>query len=540
MTITSAYAASPTTLDLVTDVLVIGGGLAGTWAAIAAAREGARVILVDKGYCGTSGVTASAGPGHWWVPPLPGAREAAIDKRLGSAHGLADARWMGRIIDTTWTSLPTLADYYEFPQDEHGVTHYRGLRGPEYLRGLRRLVLDSGVTILDHSPALELLRNDQGEVAGARGWRRQAGGAWQVRAGAVVLASGGCAFLSRLLGCHTNTGDGYLMAAEAGAELSGMEFSSYYCIAAAGSSMTRSMVYSFGEYFDGADRPLHIPAGPGFTDALAKALIEGPVYCRLNRVPAQIRAQLPSIQPNLMLPFDRRGIDPYLDKFAVTLHAEGTVRGVGGLRVIDDNCQTTVPGVFAAGDAASRELIAGATSGGGAQNSAWALSSGQWAGRGAARLARQKPDRSASLQGFSGVGLQSRPALATTRPSELIQRIQAEVHPLEKNLFRSGNQIGRSLTALENVWDEVRDGLQVDEHNPLRAREIAAMAATARWCYSAADQRKESRGMHQRSDAPEQNRLFDGHLRIAGIDQPWTRFDPVPASVNPLPQGHAQ
>jgi succinate dehydrogenase/fumarate reductase flavoprotein subunit len=136
--------------------------------------------------------------------------------------------------------------------------------------------------------------------------------------------------------------------------------------------------------------------------------------------------------------------------------------------------------------------------------------------------------------------LQSRPALAKTRPNELIQRIQAEVHPLEKNLFRSGNQIGRSLQALENVWDEVREGLQVDEHNPLKAREIAAMAATARWCYSAAQQRRESRGMHQRSDTPEQSPLFDAHLRIAGVDQPWTRLDAVPAPITPPPQGHAQ
>lgn len=540
MTTTATPTESRTTLDLVADVLIIGGGLAGTWAAVAAAREGARVILVDKGYCGTSGVTATAGPGHWWVPPVPGAREAAIEKRMVSAHGLADARWMARIIDTTWTSLPTLAGYYDFPQNEQGVTQYRGLRGPEYLRGMRRLVLDSGVTILDHSPALELLRNAQGEVAGARGWRRQAGGNWQVRAGAVVLASGGCAFLSRLLGCHTNTGDGYLMAAEAGAELSGMEFSSYYCIAAAGSSMTRSMIYSFGEYFDAADRPLHIATGPDFTETLAKALLDGPVYCRLNRVPAQIRAQLPSIQPNLMLPFDRRGIDPYRDRFAVTLHPEGTIRGVGGLRVIDDDCQTTVPGVFAAGDAASRELIAGATSGGGAQNSAWALSSGQYAGRGAARLARQKTPGSAALLGFGGIGLQLRPATPKARPNELIQRIQAEVHPLEKNLFRSGSQIGRSLQALETVWDEVREGLPVDSQNPLRAREIVAMAATARWCYTAAGQRQESRGMHQRSDTPEQNPLFDAHLRVAGIDQPWTRHDPTNPSVQSQPQGHAQ
>ena len=494
--------------ELSCDVVIVGGGLAGTWAAIAAAREGVSVILVDKGYCGTSGVTATAGPGHWWVPP--GAREAAIDKRLGTAYGLADARWMARAIETTWTSLPGLSDYYAFPQNEHGQTQYRGLRG------LRRRVLDSGVKILDHHPALELLRDDHGSVVGARGWRRQAGGDWLIRAGAVVLATGGCAFLSRLLGSHTNTGDGYLMAAEAGAELSGMEFSNYYCIAAAGSSMTRSMVYSFGEYFDAADRPLGINGGPSFTEDLAKALLNGPVYCRLNRVPADIRAQLPSIQPNLMLPFDRRGVDPYRERFAVTLHPEGTIRGVGGLRLMDDDCQTSVPGVFAAGDAASREPIAGATSGGGAQNSAWALSTGQWAGRGAARLARQKAAYHGALRGFEG---------ASGGSAELVQRIQAEVHPLDKNLFRSGHQLERSLRELDNVWDQLQSTPLTG--NPLRARETAAMAATARWCYTAAALRKESRGMHQRSDTPGQRSQYDAHLRLSGVDQIQARFDSI-------------
>lgn len=524
-------------LDLTADVLIIGGGLAGTWAAVAAAREGCRVILVDKGFCGTSGVTATAGPGHWWVPPQPEARRAAIDKRLATAYGLADPRWMARAIDTTWTSLPSLAGYYDFPQDEAGVTQYRGLRGPEYLRGLRRLVEDSGVTILDHSPALELLRNEHGAIAGARGWRRQLGGDWQVRAAAVVVATGGCAFLSRLLGSHTNTGDGYLMAVEAGAELSGMEFSNYYGIAAAGSSMSRSMVYSFGDYFDASDRALPINQGPTFTDDLARALLDGPVYCRLNRVPALVRQQLPTIQPNLMLPFDRRGIDPYRERFAVTLHAEGTIRGVGGLRVINDNCQTTVPGLFAAGDAASREPITGATSGGGAQNSAWALSSGQWAGRGAARLARERSITQGRLQGFQGIGLNRQHTATTPENQALIQRIQAEVHPLDKNLFRSGSQLSRSLQALDAVWDQVRHSSLAADQNPLRAREVVAMAATARWCYCAAEQRRESRGMHQRSDVPRQDAQFDAHLRVGGLDHLWSRLDPLPTTALPSTPG---
>jgi glycine/D-amino acid oxidase-like deaminating enzyme len=50
-----------TTLEA--DVLVLGGGPAGTWAAVTAARDGASVVLADKGYCGTSGATASVD--HW-------------------------------------------------------------------------------------------------------------------------------------------------------------------------------------------------------------------------------------------------------------------------------------------------------------------------------------------------------------------------------------------------------------------------------------------------------------------------------------------
>jgi len=52
---------NPATIDHDADVLVIGGGPAGTWAAIAAATSGAKVVLVDKGCCGISGATAAAG-----------------------------------------------------------------------------------------------------------------------------------------------------------------------------------------------------------------------------------------------------------------------------------------------------------------------------------------------------------------------------------------------------------------------------------------------------------------------------------------------
>ncbi|GAB7127704.1 FAD-binding protein [Silvimonas sp. JCM 19000] len=506
-------------LNLDADVLVLGGGLAGTWAAVAAARRGARVIIAEKGYCGSSGVTASAGPGHWWVPPDPELRRAAIDKRLALAYGLAERDWMARIIDLTWRTLPTLAPYYAFARDEHGVTQYRGLRGPEYMRAMRQLALDHGVRILDQAPALELLLHADGAVAGARGHQRQGGYDWQVRAGAVVMATGGCAFLSPLLGAHTNTGDGYLMAAEAGAALSGMEFSACYTVAQAGTSMTRSMSYAFATYYDAAGQELPIPRGPDNSSHIARALLQGPVFCSLHRMPEHIRAQLPQISPNVLLPFVRQGIDPFRDRFRVELRAEGTVRGIGGLDIVSADCATRVPGLYAAGDAATRELIAGATSGGGAQNSAWALSSGQWAGQGAADYVAQTGlRRNARVEAIGAAGVRPTTQAAAPDLASVLATVKAEMLPLDKNLFRTEARLRQSLAVLDLTWNAIREG-GGRLYKP-RWREAAALVATARWSYRAALARTESRGMQQRLDYPGTDPALARRLVQHGVDQP--------------------
>jgi succinate dehydrogenase/fumarate reductase flavoprotein subunit len=85
-------------LDLVTDVLIIGGGPSGTWAAWSAANNGAKVVLVDKGYCGTSGAAASSGNGVWYVPPDPEQRETAMASREAMGGFLADRNWMTRVL----------------------------------------------------------------------------------------------------------------------------------------------------------------------------------------------------------------------------------------------------------------------------------------------------------------------------------------------------------------------------------------------------------------------------------------------------------
>ena len=273
-------------LDVLADVLVIGGGPAGVWAAVAASEAGARVILVDKGYLGTSGATAPSNTGTWFVPPGEG-RRVAIEQRQPRTGGLADPRWVERTLDTAWEKLHCLAAWgYPFPDDDEGKPYLANLRGPDYMHFMRRRVLAAGVTILDHHPALELL-GDGEAVAGGAGIDRQRNRSWRVRAGAVVLATGGCAFAERMLGAAALTGDGYLMAAEAGAVLSGMEFSAQYAFTPKPSALNKGLPFRWASFTREDGTPIST-AGRDRHAAVAEALLEGPVFAQYDKAAPEV------------------------------------------------------------------------------------------------------------------------------------------------------------------------------------------------------------------------------------------------------------
>ncbi|TXK83880.1 FAD-dependent oxidoreductase [Paenibacillus sp. N3.4] len=511
------------------DVLVIGGGPAGTWAAIAAAKEGANVVLVDKGYCGTSGATAPSGTGVWYVEPDAKAREEAMASRAALGGYLAKSDWMQRVLDFTYHNMNQIGELgYRFPIDETGTIQRQSLQGPDYMKLMRTQVRKAGVRILDHSPALELLADEHG-VAGAAGLHSQNNNKWRVDAGAVVIATGGCAFLSKALGTNVLTGDGYLLAAEAGAELSGMEFSTSYSIAPAFSPVTKSAFYHWATFYYEDGTVIEGAGSKRGRSVIAKTLIaKQKVFARLDKADAELQRAMRKAQPNFFLSFDRLRIDPFTRKFPITLRYEGTVRGTGGIHIVDEHCSTHVPGLYASGDAATRELICGGFTGGGSHNAAWAMSSGYWSGEGAARYALKLGEKRLSrrprgLSETSGVQAYVSERSGALRTDEVVRLVQNEVFPLDRNWFRSETKLRDSMNRLDELWREQKLGLRDGNGSSYKIREAAAMTATARWMYASAIERTETRGMHRREDFPQTDPNQHYRLLSGGLNHVWTR-----------------
>ena len=513
-------------LALEADVLVLGGGPADAWAALTAARDGARVVLADKGYCGTSGVAATAGVGHWAVPPDEALRAEAMALRTRLGGGLTDPVWQARVLDETWRRLEELAKSgYPLAKDDAGRPVLRIGQAPQYMRFMRGLVQKAGVTILDHSPAVELLTDPEGVVAGARGLQRQKRRTWEARAGAVVLATGGCTWKSRSLGGDVNTGDGQLFGAEVGAKLSGMEFSSFFGIVPKATSMDKNGYFGFATFTreDGSEIEGQLI---GSRAPLLKAALAGSVFAQFDRAPGHLRATMRAAMPNFFMVMDKLGTDPFARRFPIDFVLEGTVRGTGGLKVVDSECWTGVHGLFAAGDTVSRELIVGGATGAGAPNAAWAVSSGTWAGRAAARHARVVHGRRSSLVGTGGAGI--RPAKGDGAEGawrEVLRAVQAETHSIAVNVFRTDERLRGSLVRLERLWREVRAFLGGELDEQLRSRECAAMIAMARWAYASALVRTETRAMHTREDHPAKDEAQRHRILSGGLDVVWTRVD---------------
>ena len=190
---------------------------------------------------------------------------------------------------------------------------------------------------------------------------------------------------------------------------------------------------------------------------------------------------------------------------------------------IDADGATSVPGLFAAGDAASREPVVGATSGGGGPNSTWAIASGFTAGRSAAAHAaalgpsahQRRAQRADQRDQVTAT------AIDAGQAAFYISVAQAAMFPLERNFTRDAAGLRDSLDRLDDARRSLCEAERTssDPRGRRREREIAAMLATARWICASALERRETRGIHRRRDFPAVSDAPVRGLKLRGIDE---------------------
>ena len=234
--------------QLSTDVLVVGAGGAGMYAAIAAAGDGASVLLVDKGQVGRGGATIMA---QMTVAVALGAAEPDsvelhLEDTLRAGRGLCNeelARLVcsdgpKRIVEmeqwgTRWAREDGRIKQEMAPGHSVKRCCYVDFlnTGPAVAATLRRKVSEStNIRRISNLAVLEILTRD-GRAIGAVALSL-ADGEWvTIQARAVILAAGGLTKLYERNSASANMGgEAYALALSAGAELIDMEFVQFFPI----------------------------------------------------------------------------------------------------------------------------------------------------------------------------------------------------------------------------------------------------------------------------------------------------------------------
>ena len=236
---------------LESDVLVIGGGVAGLCAALAAADHGCEVLLLVKGtliesntHYAQGGVAAVLGDGerelrddvdlHVQDTLQAGAGlcdESVVRELLGDAAPAIDfLRHQGCLFDRAADGHLALAR--EGGHSARRILHAHGdSTGAEVARSLAAAVLaHARITVVENAFAIDLLTSGEGQAGRAVGvlyHRREE--LMAAVAGATVLATGGCGWVWReTSNPPVATGDGLAMAYRAGAETLDMEFMQFH------------------------------------------------------------------------------------------------------------------------------------------------------------------------------------------------------------------------------------------------------------------------------------------------------------------------
>jgi succinate dehydrogenase/fumarate reductase flavoprotein subunit len=370
------------------DVLVVGGGTAGSMAALSAAQHGADVLLLEKAHVRHSGALAMGmdGVNNAVVPGKSTPEDYVTDITLAN-DGIVDQRTIYQTATRGFDMIKRLEGYgVKFEKDELDTYAVRKVhRSGSYVlpmpegkdvkkvlyRTLRARAVREKVRIENRVMPVRLLTRS-GRVVGAAGFDTRSGEFVTVSARAVVLSTGACGRLGLpasgyLYGTYenpTNAGDGYAMAYHAGAELTGIEcFQINPLIKDYNGPACAYVANPFGGYQVNAEGNRFVDCDYWSGQMMAEVKREldsarGPIYLKLSHLPDATISQLEGILHTTERPtrgtfHAGRGHDYRTHDVEMHISEVGLCSGHSASGVwVDEHAATTVPGLYAAGDMA--------------------------------------------------------------------------------------------------------------------------------------------------------------------------------------------
>lgn len=375
------------------DIVILGGGSAGTFAAINAKKTNpkAKVVVLDKGPIETSGAIGR-GMDALNIVSVPGygTPEDVVEALTKVTEGVLDQECAYVLGQKSLEIIKDLEEYTKrvpgdlFPLDENGnykcsYLHptekplYLAMDGEDIKRALARQVRRLGCTVLDRTAAVKLLTKE-GKVAGVFAFNIRTGKHYLIKAPAVIITAG-CAgkfgmprdgYLSGIYEFPGNTGDGYTLAYHAGAELINMEcFQTNLLMKDFNGPACGYVVIPRGGYGVNALGQKYWSHGYWSGDMFLAVWREftegrGPVYLKMDHLPEDTIKGLEKIlwgtERTVRGQFHEQRGEDYRCWDSVEQGMEEITLCSGhsnsGIWVNKDT-ETTVPGLFAAGDCAA-------------------------------------------------------------------------------------------------------------------------------------------------------------------------------------------
>jgi succinate dehydrogenase/fumarate reductase flavoprotein subunit len=532
------------TLDPVrteTDVLVIGSGAAGMYAAIEAARGGASVLLADRSLIGRGGATVMA---QMTVAVALGA-ETPDDWRhhyndtLAAGRGLCNEALARLLCEEGPDCIRAMDEWgVGWARKDGHITqtmapgHDRARcvyvdflnTGPAVSKTLRTAVnKTAGIRKAGDLCVVDLLTCD-GAVVGAGALHLGTGAPVMISAKATIIATGGLTRLYRRNSASSNMGgDGYALALRAGASLVDMEFVQFFPIGhlaprligmdpimwdpfryKLGGRLLNNELEDFTQNYGFAENGKYVITRDAGSYAILKEVEagrgtpHGGAYLSFQHVPeSALREAFGPVIDRLAA----NGID--LTKMPVEV-APIAHYHMGGIAV-DPRMQTGLRGLFAAGEAVGGANGANRLSGNAITE---ALVFGRRAGQSAATLARQTESRAAPADNEPALIdlIGARAPQRDLNTAAMVEKLQATMQD-DVGALRDETKLTRALRQIDAMASELGDRPQGDGRRFDMRRidwfDLRNMLLVARTVAQAALARTETRGAQHREDYPE-------------------------------------